>query len=301
MAQEIERHGLKYKIMFITIRNTSFIALLTLFICLSFFNISFAQNCFSVPSVWAPLYDRLVKDGEDPEELSFLFSSVTFDKRVMPRKLKHKEYKAHYEKFLQKSRIARAKRFLARNLILLQEVQDQFGVPKEIMTSIFLIETDLGRYLGAGSAFRILASMALATDFNSVRPWLPQELLGKNEKKTRLKLKKKAEWAYNELRALLKYAKQNSMDILSIKGSIFGAIGLCQFMPSNALRFGIDFDKDNRVDLFSLPDAAASMANYLKHYGWRKGLSREEKVKVILKYNYSRPYANTVLKVASRL
>ena len=254
-----------------------------------------------VSQTWMPLIERLEKDGEDHSELITLFSSITFDKRVMPRKLKHRERPVDYEKFLNSARISRARNFLSTNMKLLQEVEQTYQVPKEIMTSIFLIETDLGRYLGAGSAFRILASMALATDFDSVRPWLPAELLGQNESKTRKRLKKKAEWAYSELKALMKYARQNDLDLLSIKGSIFGAIGLCQFMPSNALRFGVDFDNDNRVDLFSLPDASASMANYLKGHGWKKGLTKKEKIKVLLSYNYSRPYANTVLRVASRL
>ncbi len=250
---------------------------------------------------WTPLIERLEKDGEERTELVKLFSSITFDKRVMPRKLSHKERSVDYEKFLHPVRISRARDFLAKNMKLLKEVEQSYDVPKEVMTSIFLIETDLGKYLGAGSAFRILASMALATDFDSVRPWLPVELLGQHEPKTRERLKKKAEWAYSELKALLKYARQNNLDILSIKGSIFGAIGLCQFMPSNALRFGVDFDKDHKVDLFCLPDASASMANYLKRHGWKRGLTQKEKVKVLLSYNYSRPYANSVLKVASKL
>ena len=254
-----------------------------------------------VPAVWLPLFERLVKDGEDPSDLKRLFSAVTFDKRVMPRKLKHKERPVDYEKFLQPKRISRARAFLARNRKLLEQIEKRYHVPKEVMTSIFLIETDLGRYLGAGPAFRILASMALASDFDAVRPWLPDELLGRNELETRRKLRKKAQWAYSELRALIEYARENHMDPLAIKGSIFGAIGLCQFMPSNALRFGIDFDNDERVDLFHLPDAAASMANYLSRHGWKREMNHTGKIRVLLSYNYSRPYAKSVLEVASRL
>ncbi len=72
-------------------------------------------------------------------------------------------------------------------------------------------------------------------------------------------------------------------------------------MPSNALRFGVDYDNNNGTDLFSTADALASMATYLKHYGWKDGLSRKKQEAVILKYNYSRPYTNAVLEIAKRL
>jgi membrane-bound lytic murein transglycosylase B len=168
--------------------------------------------------------------------------------------------------------------------------------------AILLVETDLGRYLGPDRAFNILASMAAATDIDRVKPWLPPELLESTERgRVEKKLKDKSQWAYEELRALLIYSEQNKIDPLEIKGSIFGAIGLCQFMPSNALRFGIDYDHDGKVDLFSKPDALASMANYIRNYGWKDNLSRNEQEAVILRYNYSRPYARTILDVAERL
>jgi membrane-bound lytic murein transglycosylase B len=253
---------------------------------------------------WEPLISRLVLDGEEEGGIRALFSrpEMAFDPRVMPRKLTHKESKLDYGKFLKPARVRRAKTFLDENMALLQEVEGLYGVPKEIEVAILLVETDLGRYLGAGPALNILASMALASDIEQVRPWLPPELLvpGEREKVER-KLEKKSAWAYDELRALLRYARENDFDILAMKGSIFGAIGLCQFMPTNALSFGVDHDGDGRVDLYARKDAMASMANYVRHYGWRPGLDRAEQIKVILKYNYSRPYANTILDVAGLL
>jgi len=254
--------------------------------------------------VWDPLITRLIADGENATRIRRLFSSsqVKFNPKVMPRKLTHRESSLDYGKFLRPERISRAGAFLDRHSDLLEEIETEYGVPKEIEVAILLIETDLGRYLGADPAFNILASMAAATDFDRVRPWLPKEILDSPERKRiEQKLCKKSSWAYGELRALLRYSEQNRLDILGMKGSIFGAIGLCQFMPSNALRFGVDHDGDGRIDLFSVPDAMASMGAYIRHYGWKNGLTRNRQVKVLLKYNYSRPYANTVIDVAERL
>ena len=56
-----------------------------------------------------------------------------------------------------------------------------------------------------------------------------------------------------------------------------------------------------KVDLFDHTDAIYSIANYLKHHGWRPGISRDKAYKVILRYNYSKYYANTILKISERL
>ncbi len=258
----------------------------------------------TIPPVWRNLARRLIRDGMEGSMVCALFQrgDVRFDPRVMPRKLAHRESRLNYEKFLNPVRLNRARAYLQDNKALLDQVQRDYGVPKEIKVAILLIETDLGRYLGAGPAFNILASMAVASNFETVKQWIPKELLeGKEGERTRRLLRKKSRWAYGELKALIRYSQANRCDPLSIKGSIFGAIGLCQFMPTNALKFGVDYNHDGKVDLFSKADALASMANYLRHFGWKKGLSQDEQEQVILKYNYSRPYARTVLEVAKRI
>jgi membrane-bound lytic murein transglycosylase B len=258
----------------------------------------------TVPVIWRDLLTRLVEDGEDVSYMKALFSSssVKFQAGVMPRKIVHDESKLHYDLFLKPARLKRAKKYLLENRTLLKKVAQQYGVPVEIMVAILLVETDLGNYLGSDSAFSILSSMAAATTIKHVRHLLPpKRLRGLDRKKVQKTLKRKSAWAYKELRALLKYASDNRMDILAMKGSIFGAIGLCQFMPSNILKLGIDFDRDGRIDVFQKPDALGSMANYLLHYGWKPGLSRKKQLEVIMHYNHSRPYATTVITVADRL
>ncbi len=257
-----------------------------------------------VPPVWLPLARRLVRDGEDAGFVIAVFSSpsVRFNPRVMPRKVTHNEYKLDYGKFLKPERLSRAGRYLAENRELFREVQKRFGVPGELEVAILLVETDLGRYLGAGPAVNILSSMALGSDWTAVKKWLPQRYLhGAMAETARKKLEKKSDWAYRELRALFRYCRDNELDIFTLKGSIFGAIGLCQFMPSNALRFGVDFDQDGRVDLFQKPDACASMARYLRFYGWKPGLDRKAREKVIYHYNHSKPYVRAILDVAEYL
>ncbi|MCB1419362.1 MAG: lytic murein transglycosylase [Notoacmeibacter sp.] len=57
-----------------------------------------------------------------------------------------------------------------------------------------------------------------------------------------------------------------------MKSSWAGALGQPQFMPSSYLKHAADGDGDRRADIWtSQADTLASIANYLKHYGWQKG------------------------------
>lgn len=257
-----------------------------------------------VPYIWLPLVNRLIADGEDPVFVRRLYASpsVRFNPRVMPRKVTHNEYKLDYGRFLRPERLNRARKYLRENRQLFDRIQEEFGVPGELEVAILLVETDLGNYLGAGPAVNILSSMALGSEWEDVKRWLPPRYIkGERAAQARKTLEKKSNWAYRELKALFKYCRMNRMDIYTLKGSIFGAIGLCQFMPSNALKFGVDFDRDGRIDLFQKTDACGSMANYLRYYGWRPGLSRKAQEKVVFHYNHSRPYVKAILDVAGSL
>ena len=80
-----------------------------------------------------------------------------------------------------------------------------------------------------------------------------------------------------------------------------GAVGWPQFLPSSLVKYGVDGDRDGRIDLYEPADAVFSVANYLHGHGWADGLDREAREKVIWTYNHSRPYTKTVIDVAERL
>jgi len=210
--------------------------------------------------------------------------------------------KVVYKGFLKEKVITRAHSYLRENTDLLENISSEYCVPKEIVVSILLVETRLGEFLGGKWAFNSLASMALCTDLETIRPHLPKKLVNpKNEAFARTVCRQKADWAYAELKALILYAYWNEFDPLSLPGSLYGAIGLCQFMPSNVLSYGVDADNDGRIDLFTKADALFSIANYLREHGWKCTMDKAGQVWVILDYNKSSIYANTVLAVAEKL
>ena len=66
------------------------------------------------------------------------------------------------------------------------------------------------------------------------------------------------------------------------RGSWAGAFGQTQFMPSTFHKFAIDFDNDNKINLFKKSDALASGANYLNQVGWNNNLLWGEEVKITI-------------------
>ncbi len=72
-----------------------------------------------------------------------------------------------------------------------------------------------------------------------------------------------------ELFAALEMVARRGVSILAMKSSWAGALGQPQFLPSSYLAHAADGDGDGKVDIWnSDADTLASIANYLRHYGW---------------------------------
>ncbi|MCX5838443.1 MAG: lytic murein transglycosylase [Deltaproteobacteria bacterium] len=272
----------------------------------------------SAAADWRPLVERLAADGFNRSAMETLFArpEVRFEPDAMAEKIKalvrsqssgpdspaERMKNAVRRDYLNRWTIDRARSYTVDNLAVLEQIHALYGVPKEIVVSILLIETNLGRNTGNRCVFNRLASMALSADLETVRPHLdPKTIAGENERFARRRCREKGDWAYDEIKALLRLADRDGVDPLGIRGSIYGAIGLCQFMPSNVSIYGVDADGDGRIDLFTMADALHSIANYLRGHGWRPEMDRNGQHRVIFDYNNSTVYANTVLAVAERL
>jgi membrane-bound lytic murein transglycosylase B len=117
------------------------------------------------------------------------------------------------------------------------------------------------------------------------------------EEKIYARSNKKAEWALDQIIALEKIDANLHLEALELKGSWAGAFGISQFIPTSYLSWAVDGNGDGVVNLFNLPDAVFSVANYLKSNGW--GNADNEQRNAVFHYNNSSAYVDAVLKLAS--
>ena len=242
------------------------------------------------------------KVPEDYIEKNLCRGELEFNPSIMLKSLAWKEAKLPYYQFLEENRIERAQKFLEENMKLLSAIENQFQVDKEVIVAIFLVETDLGRKTGKHGVLNTFFSLALTGNEELIRKYLQNyPEIDFNNETVRARWQRRSSWAYQELLYFLEISYKHQWDPYEIKGSIFGAFGYPQFVPKSYVLYGYDWDGDGKVDLYSLPDALASIANYLKKEGYRMEADRNYKKKIIMKYNISEPYAETVLTIAEIL
>jgi len=178
-------------------------------------------------------------------------TGVTPDPRVLAATRRQPEYGKPFGAYVvgmaSPTRIAIGQRKSAKWADTLRDVEQKFGVEPTILVSIWGIESSFGDAGDHWDVFRSLASLAYA---RFQQPYFRDELLN-----------------------ALKILQSASIPRRQFLGSWAGAMGQTQFMPSSFLTYAVDFDGDGRADIWtSVPDALASIANYLQKYGWQSGL-----------------------------
>jgi hypothetical protein len=136
---------------------------------------------------------------------------------------------------------------------------------------------------------------------NVLRHSLGRAAYGDAEQLTRERGQYLEDTFYPEVLATFQLADRLDIDPLGIRGSGSGAFGMPQFLPRSYLSYGVDGNGDGRVSLYDPDDAISSCANYLSAHGWRAGMTRTERRRVIWHYNRSEAYIDAVLGLAERL
>lgn len=250
------------------------------------------------------LVQLLSERGHDREFLMEVFQDERLikKKKAVTKNVVNKEQKSHYENFTNAWSIKKAQKFAKRWRTTLAKANKKFGVDPEVIVAILLVETGFGRNTGKYPVISVFSSI-LVEHKNNDELYEVIEELHEDDAYMLERLAKKAEWATEELDALLKISQQKSTSPYSLKGSYAGAFGMPQFLPSSYLKWGYDSDNNGSVNLFWEPDAIYSIANYLKSHGWKRGLYRKGKDnhEAIWAYNHSTIYVETVLSVAKKL
>jgi len=159
-------------------------------------------------------------------------------------------------------RIKKGRELIAVNQSLFAEMNSAYGVPREVITAIWGMESAFGAVMGDVSVFDAATTLAYRT--------------------------RRSKFGVNQLLAALRILEEGYATKEQMIGSWAGGMGQTQFIPSTFLQYAVDHNKDGRINLWSdLQDVFASTSNHLVQSGWRKNESWGREVVLPANFDYS--------------
>jgi|TARA_B110000444_G_scaffold255621_1_gene290339 membrane-bound lytic murein transglycosylase B len=208
-------------------------------------------------------------------------SEDTFNKtmgnvRFLPKVIEYDRFQPEFyedtKKYISKRTSKQKKNsgigFYRNNKKLIDKIENEFDIEKELLLALMGIETNFGTYVGKMDILSSLATLSFD--------------------------QRRSEFFTNELLTLLKLIENKKINHNTLYGSWAGAFGFFQFMPSTITNYALDHNKDNYIDLKNNEDAYPSAANYLKKIGWKKNQPCFYKIE--LDENIPKKYLNTSAK-----
>ena len=226
---------------------------------------------------------RARKQGISQKTLNRALSGVTYNPRVIRLDRGQRSFKLSFAKFYKRRASAytkkRARARLKRHARLLSGIEKRYGVDRAVIVTIGGLETDFGRGGGKLSIIRSLATLAYDC--------------------------RRAKFFRNELLSALRIVQRGDMTPAQLRGGWAGEIGQAQFLASSYLKYAVDYDGNGRRDLIrSVPDVLASIANFLRAHGWKRGqkwLPGTANYAVLRDWNRAQVYYRTIAVMADKL
>ena len=240
-----------------------------LFISIFFCNLTYADINIEFEN-WKKDFKKLALSKDISEET---FNIAIENTRYLPNVIKYDRYqpefyedtKTYISKRASLKKLKQGLELYEQNKELINKIEKEFKVEKELMLALMGIETNFGNYVGKMDILSSLATLSFD--------------------------KRRSEFFTNELITLLKLIETKKVDHKSLYGSWAGAFGFFQFMPSTIDNYAIDYNNNKEINLKNNIDAFASAANYLSKIGWKT--ERPCFYKVVLKDNIPNKYLNT--------
>lgn len=222
--------------------------------------------------------------GISEATLKRALDGVTYDPAVISRDRSQKSFKLDFNTFYQRRvgtyLVQKARAKMSSHAALLNGIEKRYGVPKEILVSIWGLETNFGAD-GAGKYSIIRSIATLAYDC------------------------RRSDFFQPHLMAALRIVQKGDMSPGEMRGGWAGEIGQVQFLPGSYDKYAVDQDGNGRRDLVhSVPDILASTANFMKSHGWQRGASwgpGSANYAVIKEWNKADVYARTIALMAEKL
>ena len=187
------------------------------------------------------------KKGVSEKAISESLKFTKFNKKIIEMDRKQKSFKMSFMDFsgraINKYRLVNGKKNIKKYSNVFEQANRLFGVPAEVITAFWAMETDFGAVQGE---FHTLSSLA-TLGFDCRRPELFQP----------------------EFIAAIQLVERGDIDAEKTTGAWAGEIGQVQMLPKDIFEFGVDANGDGKVLLKkSAEDAIMTAANLIGHMGW---------------------------------
>ena len=215
---------------------------------------------FKIKAISAGISERVVNDIMS--NARFLPKVIEYD-RFQPEF--YEDTFTYIKKRSSKSKVKDGLRLYKKEKPIIDKIEIEFNVEKELLLALMGIETNFGKYLGKMDIVSSLATLSFD--------------------------KRRSEFFTKELIILLRLVDNKIIDKEILYGSWAGAFGNFQFMPRTIRNYAIDYNQNDSIELKKTEDSFASAANYLKKIGWKK--NEPCFLKVELKSNIPKKYLNS--------
>jgi len=264
---------------------------ITIFVIIIFIQTSHSVHAGNEFSLWVKNFKiEAINKGITKKTVNDVMNNAKFLPKVIEYDRFQPEFYEDTHTYIKKrTNLDKVKKGLAlykKEKKLINKIEKNFYVEKELLLALMGIETNFGKYLGKMDIISSLATLSFD--------------------------KRRSAFFTNELLVLLKLIDDKVVDKNILYGSWAGAFGNFQFMPSTIKTYAIDYNKNTDIELKKIEDSFASAANYIKKIGWKKNQpcfykvnlnnkipqkylnSSAKKIKNKRKFKYFKKYLNSI-------
>ncbi|MDA9703608.1 lytic murein transglycosylase [Candidatus Pelagibacter bacterium] len=239
----------------------------------------FIFNIFLVSEIYAQEHDfsiwlntfktKAIKSGISKK----VVEDVMSDAKFLPKVIEYDRYQPEFyentftyiKKRTSKKKVYDGLKLYKKEKDIIDKIENEYGVEKELLLALMGIETNFGKYLGKMDIVSSLATLSFD--------------------------KRRSQFFTEELLILLRLVDKKIINKDILYGSWAGAFGNFQFMPRTIRNYAIDYNENETIELKKTEDSFASAANYLKRIGWKK--NQPCFYKIDLEKNIPKKYLNS--------
>lgn len=230
---------------------------------------------------WKPVMAREAKAAGVGKSGQAALMGTSYSKATIGADRNQKSFKYTLDKFMSvrgaDTIVAQGKSRRAKNAAFYTALEQAYSVPAGVIIAIHGMETAFGGFMGDTNVVSAITTLAYDC--------------------------RRSEFFKGHLIGALKLVDQGSITTASI-GAKHGELGHTQFLPGNAMTYGVDGNGDGRVDLNNFNDAMYSTANFLRQKGWKPGQGYQEgepNFAVIKQWNAATVYQQAIAIMGARI